>query len=298
MPISAPNKAAVPADLCGYPVDALLSAVDQPPSFLAVGPGGRGVVLKALESDCLLPKGSLHPNIRDRLNRVRELALAGVANLHGVERDAARPQQGCDAWLVWEYVRGQTFDQYATAPGRTPREVAVAARELILTVDSLHLQGIVHGSIKGGNVIVSSHGSIRLTHVSPLLYTDPSEDAMALVELLDATVRLRKEQQTPLGRIVREAMEGDWADAQAVLRRLGMRLAALTEAREARSTEIVRRSSDARSSRRRSLLGAAAAALLALGVGYVVWAAVGHPPVPLPKAVQDTIDVRVGRLGQ
>src|ERR671912_347757 len=83
--------APVPQEICGYPVDSALSAGGEdglPPSYFAIGPGGRGVVLKPLESDCVLKgKGTLHPSIKERLSRVRELALAGVANLYGVERD-------------------------------------------------------------------------------------------------------------------------------------------------------------------------------------------------------------------
>src|SRR5687767_16037968 len=85
--------APVPPEICGYPVDSALSAGGEdglPPSYFAIGPGGRGVVLKPLEGDCVLKgKATLHPSIKERLSRVRELALAGVANLYGVERDRA-----------------------------------------------------------------------------------------------------------------------------------------------------------------------------------------------------------------
>ena len=133
----------------------------------------------------------LHPNIRDRLARVREaLRLTGVANFLGVCRDPENNYEGHAAWLMWEYVEGQTFDQFAADTARSA-DVALAARELILTVDSLHLQGIVHGSIKGRNVLIDPTGAIRLTHVSPLLYTDPSEDAQSAVEMLWSAVQAR-----------------------------------------------------------------------------------------------------------
>src|SRR5687768_5806805 len=93
----AADEPQVPRELCGYPVESRLQSTlaSEPdflgPSYLAAGPGGRGVVLKPLDRDCLLKNG-LHPSIRERLARVRELALAGVANLYGVERDpAAKP---------------------------------------------------------------------------------------------------------------------------------------------------------------------------------------------------------------
>src|SRR5687767_13638500 len=80
------NPPATPSELCGYPVDSALSPSGS--TFLAIGPGGRGVVLKKMDDDCLL-RGQLHPSIRERLGRVRELAHGGVANLYGVARDGA-----------------------------------------------------------------------------------------------------------------------------------------------------------------------------------------------------------------
>src|SRR5689334_3883742 len=112
------NPSATPPILCGYCVDRAL-APDQ--SYLATGPGGRKVVLKRVDEDCLLGN-QLHPSIKERLSRVRELAHGGVANLHGVERDADA------AWLVWEFVQGPTFDEYVADPQRTPRDLMVLAR--------------------------------------------------------------------------------------------------------------------------------------------------------------------------
>jgi tRNA A-37 threonylcarbamoyl transferase component Bud32 len=295
MAVAEQEPESTPAEICGYPIDRSLHAADGVPAFLAVGPGGRGIVLKGLDPDCLVPNRGLHPSIKERLARVRELALAGVANLHGVERDADHPINGHEAWLVWEHVDGQTFDEFADAPGRTPRELAVVCRELILTVDSLHLQGLVHGSIKGGNIIVARDRSVRMTHVSPLLYTDPSEDASDVVEMFNEAIKRRGEEETPLGRVISEAMAADWTDARTVLRKLGTRLATLVETREL-PPPTVDPDEDDPAPRRRSMAGAILVLLLGLAVGYVVWAAVGHPPVPLPAAVQQKIDAATAGL--
>src|SRR4051812_15826439 len=149
METAATEPPTTPAELCGYPVDSALSEAGA--TYLAIGPGGRGVVLKKMEDDCLL-RGQLHPSIRERLARVRELAHGGVANLYGVGREgegeaAAGTAGGAvgGAWLIWEYVDGESFADYAAAPNRTLRDLAMAGRELALAVDLLHMQGIVHG---------------------------------------------------------------------------------------------------------------------------------------------------------
>src|SRR2546423_1425556 len=92
----------------GDPVRGVLTADG---GYLAEGEGGRRVVLKRVDDDCMLGKG-LHPSIVDRLGRVREVAHAGVANLITVEkggrRDAETRGRGEEAWMVWEYVEGET----------------------------------------------------------------------------------------------------------------------------------------------------------------------------------------------
>jgi serine/threonine protein kinase len=225
-------------------------------SWLAEAPGGRPVVLKVLDEDCLW-KGHLHPNIKDRLARVRELAHIGVANLYGVERDDRL------TYLVWEYLPGRTLDEYAKS--LASRELAGVARELVLAVEMLHARGIVHGDLKASNVIVNGEGRPVLTHISPLLYSEPAEDVRAVIELLRA-IGL-----DPL--VERETDEVS-------LRRLAARLGAIVDARETGGAD----GAAGLRIRRRAVLGAAAAALLgvALFLGLKQYATANSPKPPTP----------------
>ena len=138
-------------------------------SLVAQDRSGRRLVLKLLESDCLLD-GQLHPSIRLRLTRVSQLPSKYVANLHGVGRDRGM------TYLIWDYV-----------PGRTLAEVADRRRwrrELEAAVQSLHSWGIVHGSIHANNVIVDERGRVVLTHLSPLLFNDEQKDWLAVEGLM------------------------------------------------------------------------------------------------------------------
>lgn len=254
-------------ELCGYTVDCALSPGDG--CYLAIGPGGRGVVLKRMQEDCLL-RGLLHPSIRERLSRVRELAHAGIANLHGVGRE------GEGAWLIWEYVEGQTFDAYIAAH-RTPRELAAVGRELALTVESLHVQGVVHGAISPTNVFISPYGTVRLTHVSPLLYNDPAADADAVIDLLHAAVEAQggRKAKWPLLKLLDEARADSWP-----LRVLAARLATLVETRQPGRTmesAVPHSRDDDRKSRRRSLLAAALVVVVGFALAIAVWHAAGQP---------------------
>jgi hypothetical protein len=147
-------------------------------TWLARGPGGRRVVLKVVESDCLMGE-QLHPMIRDRLGRVRELAHVRVANLLGVERC------GEQVYLVWEYVEGETLEAYAARREKGSAGLQGLARQLVQSVEGLHALGIVHGAIHGRNVIVRGGREICLTHVSPLLYNDIEVDLGAAQALLE-----------------------------------------------------------------------------------------------------------------
>ena len=258
----------VPSELCGYVIDSALS--ESGSTYLAIGPGGRGVVLKKMEDDCLL-RGALHPSIRERLGRVRELAHGGVANLYGVGREG--DGAGSTAWSIWEYVDGQSFADYAAAPNRTLRDVAMAGRELALALDLLHMQGIVHGAINGGNVIVTPAANVRLTHVSPLLYSDPAADVEAVAHVLESAVAGRGEAHSPLGRLLAQAR----GEKQA-LRPLAARLAALIESRELDDFNG-KRHEDRHRPRRWARYAAAVVALAGVAAGIGAWRAGSSPAV-------------------
>ena len=168
--------------------------------------GGHRVVLKKLDDDCLLD-GQLHPSIKLRLERVRELPVRCVATFLGVERDDAGVAQ-----MVWEFVPGtpladvETFDWFKLV------------REVVIAVESLHVAGIVHGAIHERNVIIDDAGEVRLTHVSPLLYTDPEQDAADVIAMLEALVAERQP-DSPLAAMLAEA-----AHEQLTLRQLYERL--------------------------------------------------------------------------
>ena len=133
-------------------------------------------ILKPLDEDCLLD-GELHPSIALRLQRVREIPSMHVANLHGVERIEGKPH------LVWEYVPGQTLE--SVADSMSPRELAALRSELLVALSAMHSLGLVHGAIHPRNVIIAPDGTVKLTHVSALLYTEAREDLAAVEVMFD-----------------------------------------------------------------------------------------------------------------
>lgn len=250
MPSAATTIAPLPPDtIAGYRVARALGEH----SFLCLAPGDRYVVLKPLDNDCLL-KGGLHPAIKERLARVRELAHAGVANLYSVDRD----EHG-GAWLVWQYAPGESLDTFMATRLPPPRDVWVIARELVLAVEALHARGIVHGAIHERNVIVEGADRVRLTHVSPLLYVEPADDELAVLDLLE---RIGTDVHDRLGQVAMAAR------AQP-LRHVRSQLAALIASRELASIESPH-APVVRSTRKTSLIAAGGLVLLAAGLAYGV----------------------------
>ena len=243
-----------PAEVCGYPI---VQSLTPRQSYLVLGPAGRGLVIKRLDDDCLL-HGTLHPSIRERLLRVRELAHGGVANLHGVAREQN------DAYLIWEYLQGKTFDEYLAEPQRNERDLLNLARELILSVEALHRQGIVHGALVSGNVIVAPNGAVRLTHISPLLFGDMQVDVESVRALLQDAVAAHGNQNSALAELLAQVQHD-----QAGLRNLGAKIASLLEAGPKNAEPVVER--EERGIRRRSLITAAIVAIVGLALGYGAW---------------------------
>ena len=211
----------------------------------------RKLVLKVLDDDCLLD-GQLHPAIRQRLNRIRELPITGVANLVGVERIDGAPQ------LVWEFVPGENLDEAQADEKRWER----IAREVILAIESLHAAGIVHGAIHERNVIVLGDGTVRLTHVSPLLWNEPMNDVQDAIAMLDDRVGTQLP-GSDLAKILNEARRDNWS-----LDKLYRRLhpSAPQEVEHA-----------APRMRKRSLLAAAVVAMIGIAIAIgVLWYVNSH----------------------
>jgi serine/threonine protein kinase len=242
------TSAPLPPDtICGYTV--LRSPA--PHTYVALADGGREVLLKPLDTDCLL-HGQLHPSIKERLARVRELALKSAANLRGIERD----RQG--VFLVWEFIEGQTLE--SDAPSLSTSQLTSLMREVVLSVEALHQAGIVHGAMHARNVIIDRAGRPRLTHISPLLFSDPAVDDAAVRSMLLMLIQERTDLDQSISAVLQSA---------ASLRQIASKLVlAATDASEPSTFDA-----DDRGRRKRMTLLALAVAvtgiLVALSVGLI-----------------------------
>lgn len=202
-----------PREVCGH---VLVRWLKPEVTALCVGEGGRSVVLKRLERDCLLD-GTLHPEIRERLARIRELAHGQVATLIGVERSCEGAVYG-----VWEYVDGRQLMDWIADPARDPRAGARMLRELVLAVEAMHDQGIIHGALHNGNIVVDTEGGVRILDLSPLLFDDPRDDIEAIAALMGEVAAQRGMQETAIGKALLEQVGrgGELREYSAAISRL------------------------------------------------------------------------------
>ncbi len=243
----------------------LLQTLTADRTFLCTDVSSNIVVLKKLDEDCL-HRQQLHPSIRDRLAKVRELPHARLATLRGVERWQGVPCQ------VWTWLDGETWDDATAKP---IENFGVLASALVEAVDAMHELGIVHGNLHGRNIIVRPDRQVWLTDVSPYLYTDPAADIAAVVRILDeALPRLPEKPAERLSHLLDEASAGRFT-----LRDLARSLREL-EADDAADGVIET------ASNRKYRVTSIVAALLVLLLGAGIWMAIqwfcAKSAVPMP----------------
>jgi serine/threonine-protein kinase len=135
-----------------------------------LGQGGMSVVYKGLDTalDREVAVKVLHPHLSGKADSRKRLAreAKAVAKLHhpnilevfdfaGVEAE--------DAYIVTEYIRGQTLRAFASAHSFEPPELAaMVIHELAAALAHAHDAGVIHRDLKPENVMVRDDGVLKL----------------------------------------------------------------------------------------------------------------------------------------
>ena len=133
-----------------------------------IGRGGMGVVYEAIDNKlerrvaikCTQPgfRHWLSPEVR----AAREVSHFNVCKVHDIH--TARTARGDVEFLSMEFIQGETLSDRLAREGHLAAE---PAREIAVQVcaglEQAHRQGVIHGDLKPGNVILarSPHGGIR-----------------------------------------------------------------------------------------------------------------------------------------
>lgn len=116
---------------------------------------GRDVAVKILGTEA-------EPAFRDRFtDEAKRAAAVTHPNIVTVYDEG---QDGSDAFIVMEYVRGKTLrDMVASRGALPPIEASVLVSQVAAALDATHRAGMVHCDVKPANVIVTEDGVAKLT---------------------------------------------------------------------------------------------------------------------------------------
>lgn len=186
-----------------------------------LGQGGMSVVYKGLDTtlDREVAVKVLHPHLAGRLESRKRLEreAKAVARLHHpniLEVFDYSAESGNEAFLVTEFIRGQTLRDFINEEALQPPEVAaMVMHELSSALAHAHDAGILHRDLKPENVMVREDGVLKLMD-------------FGIAKILD-----RDEKMTMTGALVGspahmapEIIEGEEAGAEADVFSLGTML--------------------------------------------------------------------------
>ena len=134
-----------------------------------LGEGGMGVVYKGVDTNLDRPVAvkmltaelAHNPEIVDRF-RAEARAQANLNHVNLATLYAFLVDEGT-AFMVMEFVEGQTFEQMIRARGPIPPDTALPLfRQALLGVGAAHRMGIVHRDIKPSNIMLNTQGVVKV----------------------------------------------------------------------------------------------------------------------------------------
>ncbi|HXA50571.1 MAG TPA: tetratricopeptide repeat protein, partial [Candidatus Acidoferrum sp.] len=150
-----------------------------------VGAGGMGLVYEAIDLKldrrvalkCALP--GCHYRLGPEVRAAREVSHFNVCKVHDLHTIVA-PDGEIDC-LSMEFIEGETLWQRIAAKGPlSGKEALEVARQICAGLAQAHRQGVIHGDLKSGNVILGKSPEGRMRAVITdfglaRLATDPAE---------------------------------------------------------------------------------------------------------------------------
>jgi serine/threonine-protein kinase len=135
-----------------------------------LGSGGMSVVYKGLDTalDREVAVKVLHPHLSGKDESRRRLAreAKAVAKLHHpniLEVFDFSTAESEDAYIITEYIRGQTLRQFSEGERFEPPEVAaMAIHDVAAALAHAHESGVIHRDLKPENVMVREDGVLKL----------------------------------------------------------------------------------------------------------------------------------------
>ena len=168
-------------------------------------------------------------NMQDLQEIQREIAsLAQCQDSERVTRYFGSFVKKYTLWVIMELMDGGSCLSLLKRGGALPDEVsAVIARELVLGLDYLHAQGIIHRDIKAANVLLTRTGQVKLgmsATVVPLFFLVLVLTADTLISRLWCSNSAYSPRITPQHTCWFAVLDGTGSDSAVDVRCTGRRL--------------------------------------------------------------------------
>jgi eukaryotic-like serine/threonine-protein kinase len=133
-----------------------------------LGEGGMGLVFRAHDEhlDCdvalkvlppsLLANESARKRFRKEALTLAKLKHPNIATVHDFDTN-----DGID-FLVMEFVDGVTLAERVIGGALAEKEILALGSEIAKTLEAAHRRGVVHRDLKPGNIMLTSHGDVKL----------------------------------------------------------------------------------------------------------------------------------------
>lgn len=135
-----------------------------------IGQGGMGMVYKGIHTKLeqevavkvLSSQFSQDSNMRERF--LKEAKIQAKFSHPNVVNILNYLEDDENIFLVMEYVKGETLENWLKRGGRLPIEKAISTSLCVLeALDFMHSKGIVHRDIKPSNIMFTDNGHVKVT---------------------------------------------------------------------------------------------------------------------------------------
>jgi serine/threonine protein kinase len=143
---------------------------------------GRDVAIKVLRADL-----ARDPSFQARFRREAQAAASLEAPNVVAVYDTGEDEHGVP-WIVMENVEGRTLRDILNTEGRLlPQRALEVAVDICSALEVAHQAGIVHRDIKPGNVMLTSHGEVKVMDFGIARAVAGSESTMTQTESVIGT---------------------------------------------------------------------------------------------------------------
>ena len=135
--------------------------------------------------------------------------LAQFRNTDGIVRIFESLTENNTAYIVMEYLKGQTLTQYLEKSGQIPADEAIRLMTPVLqSLQIVHEQGVIHRDIAPDNIIVTDDGEVKLIDFGAARYATTSHSRSLTVVI--------KPGYSPEEQYRSRGDQGAWTDVYAV----------------------------------------------------------------------------------